>query len=373
MPSVDFGDARAPTVVIADVAARNGLGDDAATTWAFWRAEANGHQASPFRCDNGTRASMVLVRSYPPRLTGAWRLVQLMTDALAQLAPSLDALGTGARVGLALCLAERLHAPTAHRLRSDRAVLDDAARAWCAARPGVNLLGAVARGHASFAEALGHAGQMLEAQQLDAVIVGGPDGYHDADVVQGLINSERLFDGQNLDSMTPGEGAAFVLLMRPGDARRAGLAPRAAVESVAWDEEPGSMFSDTHVTGNGLARAAGAVAGRAARLGQPVPWILGDLTHESYRGREFSLSLPRAFAPGGLDDAGASFAPRATEQIRTDWLPERFGDLGAATMPTAAVLAAESFVRGDPSAPRCVLLGSSVVPARGAVLLARCA
>lgn len=365
-----FGDASRPTVVIADTAAINGIGLSAATTWSFWRAEANGQQESPFRCANGTRASMVLIRTYPPRLTGVPRLARMLREALAQLGPSLDALGPSARVGVVLCLAERFHESAERSLRAQRGAIEGEVVRWCEVRGNASLAGTVARGHASLAEALVLAGRLLEESALDAVIVGGPDGHHDADVVEGLILSERLFDGKNLDSMIPGEGCALLLLTRPYDARRAGLVARAVVESAAHDAEPGGMFSDTHCTGLGLARAASALTERAAAMRQPIAWILGDLTNESYRGREHSLALPRAFAPGGLDDGGASFAPRAAERVRTDWLPLRFGDLGAATMTTAAVIASEAFVRGDPRPRRCVILGSSVVPARGAVMLA---
>ena len=50
-------------------------------------------------------------------------------------------------------------------------------------------------------------------------------------------------------------------------------------------------------------------------------------------------------------------------------LPMRFGDLGAATLPTAAVLAAQALVRGAPPSQRCLLCASSVAEERGAVLL----
>ncbi len=83
------------------------------------------------------------------------------------------------------------------------------------------------------------------------------------------------------------------------------------------------------------------------------------------------MSLPAsARHRWGLDDGGASARRRVLDALRADWLPLRFGDLGAATMPTAAVLATESFLRGDPEASRCLLLGTSTVSARGAALLA---
>lgn len=370
MTAAHFGVASSPTVVIADTAAINGLGFDPATTWAFWRAEANGQQASPFRDDNGERATMVLVRTLPPTLTGAARLAHMLRDCLAQIAPSVDALGAGARVGVFLCLAARMHEASLPRPRADRAWLDGEVARWCLGRAGATHATTLAQGHASLAEAIARAGALLESGALDAALVGGPDGYHDADVVQGLLRAERLFDGKNLNSMIPGEGCALLLLTRPYDASRAGLRPQAVVESAGYDREPGGMFSDAHVTGMGLARALDVVAGRAAAWGRPIPWILGDLTNETYRGRELSLALPRAFAPGGLDDGGVSFATRATDDARADWLPVRFGDLGAATMSTAAVIACEAFARGDPSPRRCVILGSSESPARGAVMLA---
>ena len=76
----------------------------------------------------------------------------------------------------------------------------------------------------------------------------------------------------------------------------------------------------------------------------------------------------RALAPGGMD-GGKDFRPVAVDELPIDFLPLRFGDLGAATLPTAAVIASQAFVRGAPSASNCLCVGSSVGPDRGAVLL----
>jgi 3-oxoacyl-[acyl-carrier-protein] synthase-1 len=368
MSATHFGDARAPSVVVVDLAARNGLGVDPATTWAFWRAELLGHHPSPFRDDRGERLTMVLQRHLPPRLTGVARLAQTLRETLLPLGASLDALG--GRTGVILGVAERFHDPHTPALRAQRDALSQCLDGWCAERPQTASLGLVAEGHAGFAAAAARAGEALIDGALDVAVVAGVDSYHDADVVQGLLRSERVFDGKNLDSMTPGEGCAALVLTRPHDAKRAGLAALAVLESVGRGEEPGPMVSDRHVTGEGLTEAIDALATRAAALGEPLGWILGDLTNESYRSREHALAFPRAFAPGGLDDGDASARRRVLDDLRADWLPLRFGDLGAATMPTAAVLATESFLRGDPGARRCLLLGTSTVMARGAALLA---
>jgi 3-oxoacyl-[acyl-carrier-protein] synthase-1 len=363
-----FGDARAPSVVIVDLAARNGLGVDPATTWALWRAELLGHQPSPFRDDRGERLTMVLQRHLPPRLTGVARLVQILRETLRPLGPTLDALG--GRTGVVLAVAERFHDPHAPALRAQRDALAQALDGWCAERPQTLSHGLVAEGHAGFATAAAWAGEALVGGALDVVVVAGVDSYHDGDVVQGLLCSERVFDGKNLDSMTPGEGGAALVLTRPHDAKRAGLATLAVLESVGRGEEPGPMLSDRHVTGDGLTAAIEPLAARAAAMGEPLGWILGDLTNESYRSREHALAFPRAFAPGGLDDGGATARRRALDDLRADWLPLRFGDLGAATLPTAAVLATESFLRGDPAPQRCLLIGTATVAARGAAMLA---
>ncbi len=358
-----------PELAVIAVGATNGLGFNAAHTWAFWRAEANGLQASPFRCPNGTRATMVLVRTYPPRLTGVERLVRLLDDTLPQVSGAVDALGADARVAVVLCLAAHLDDPVAPALRRVRARLEARVEAWRARHPGLSLERVVARGNASLAEALAHVGEALATGRADAGLVVSVDSGHDPDVVQGMILSERLFDGENVDACIPGEGAACLLVAGMDGAVRAGHPPLAFVACAATGEEPGSMFAPRACTGRGLAEALGAVAAEGAALRRPIAWMLGDLTNERHRTREYQLALPRAFAPGGLDDAGQSFQSRAAAEVAIDFLPLRFGDLGASTMTTAAVIAAESFARGDPTADHCAIFGVSVSSARGAVLL----
>lgn len=356
-------------LAIADTGAVNGLGFTARQTWAFWRAEAVGHTETPFRCPNGSRAVMVAVRTLPPRATGAARMTALMDAAFGQLGRALTALGPHARTGVVLCLGERYHDPVAPRLRRERASLEARVAEWAAEGRAVELAATVAEGSASMAGALMVAAELLDAGRYEAVAVGGVDTHYDGDQVEGLLLSERLFDGKNVDSMIPGEGAAFALVTRTATAHRAGLAPRAMVLAAAVDAEPGSMLSGEVCTGHGLARVMRAAAVAGASRGRPVPWIVGDLTNESYRAFELQLALPRAFAAGGLDDGGAGHVKLAEESVRRDFLPFRFGDLGAATMPTATVVATEAFVRGDPRPRSCLVFAASVTSPRGAVYL----
>ena len=87
-----------------------------------------------------------------------------------------------------------------------------------------------------------------------------------------------------------------------------------------------------------------------------VDWVIGDVNNEPDRVAAWTLAFPRAFSPGGLDTAGQDWAPTAADGLRADFPAECFGDLGAAMLPTGAVLALEAGRRGDPAAHR-VLLG----------------
>ena len=102
-----------------------------------------------------------------------------------------------------------------------------------------------------------------------------------------------------------------------------------------------------------------------------LDWMLGDVTHEDYRMQEFMFAFPRLCATEGLDTGGVGAYQVLQPLFDFDFIPERFGDLGAATMPTGVVLAAEAFSRGDPEAHTCLLFGASVTTERGGLLLVR--
>ncbi|WP_224372268.1 beta-ketoacyl synthase N-terminal-like domain-containing protein [Hyalangium versicolor] len=356
-------------VAIVGTGAFNGLAFNAAQSWAFWRAEATGVVESPFRCANGFRATMVLARTLSPRAVGVERMEALALGALEELVPALGAGGGGGPRALWLGLPERYGEGAGREHVAERRRLEQSVQAWCNRHAGKMPVNLVPRGHASLAWAL-EAFSEVASGRLEAAIVGGVDTYYAPEVVDELLTQERLFDGDNLDSFIPGEGAAFLVLMRPRVAQRQGLPVLARVEAVATGFEPGAMFSEQSCTGNGLAQAVrGAVQGLPAS-GRRLEWLLGDLTNENYRAQEFQLALPRGVAPGGLDSAGKDYQPIAADEVQADFLPLRFGDLGAATLPTAAIIAAHTYMRDPPVTRTCLLMGSSVGPHRGAMLMA---
>lgn len=355
-------------VGLCAMGAFNGLAFDAHQTWAFWRAEAVGVSEGPFRCANGTRATMLSARTLPPRLCGAERLVALVDGALGQLEAPLAQLRGAARLRLWLGLPER-YGPEASKARAvERRHLEDHVKRWCErSAAGAPVIG-VPRGAASLAFALAEACADVASGQVEAAIVGGVDTYHAPDVMDELMAQSRLFDGENLDSLIPGEGAAFLVITRPRVATSVGLSNLALVDAVGLGQEPGSLLSEAPCTGMGLTHAMRAATGGQRDPNWRLEWLLGDVNNESYRSTELQLALPRALAPGGMD-AGKGYRPVAVDDLPVDFLPLRFGDLGAATLPTAAIIASQAFLRGVPKATNCLCVSSSQGPDRGAVLL----
>lgn len=355
--------------LVAATSAVNGLAFDSHQTWAFWRADGSALTQTPFVLRNGDRATMAIVQSLDPRLTGLPRIATLIEAALMHLGDPLTQIRVAVRAGVWIAVHEHLSESRDPYFGPMRQRLQQRIAEWLAARGFRAPVECVARGHAGFAHALQRAAAQLDDGSIDLAIVGGADSYYDPLRIDMLEESARIFDHERTDAFVPGEGAAFVVLVRPSLARQAGLETLAAIETIAVDEEPAPMGSDKPCTAVGLTRVLKAITDPLKAEKRRLDWMLGDLTNESYRAREMVLALPRAFAPGGLDTAGRTYQPVVADRFRGDQLPEAFGDLGAATMPTGLVIATQAFLRGDPSANNCMIAASSTSADRGAILV----
>lgn len=352
--AVHWEGSAAPVVVAT--AAWNGMGATPHQVWAWRRAEMNAFTESPFLCANSSRAIMAHIRTLPMRSTGTERLVAIGQALLEPLAGRLSDTGRGElRVALSFGLAERFGR---NDRQAERTSLEQAFARVFLARGIEVATSSLPLGHAAFARTILDAGRALGERAADVVILGGVDTYYEPDAIDELTGQRRLFDGDNLDSLLPGEGGAFCVLVRAVVARRLGWPHLARIESAAVGYEPAAMGSEVHCAGLGLSRPLRAIADRLATEQRSVDLWLTDLTNETYRAQEWLLAFARV--------ADASSATAEQQSIA-----ERLGDLGAASMPTGVVLAAESFLRGAPDAATCVVSGSSVGHERGAVLLAR--
>jgi 3-oxoacyl-[acyl-carrier-protein] synthase-1 len=352
------GDYEAASVVCG-TSAVNGLGFTPHQIWAFRRAELTPFAEAPFMCANGFRTTLAHVRTLPPRMVGVDRMIALATQALEPIIASLAALPAGARLDFALCMPERFAGdPTRGDVPRERRMLENAlSEIVKVARPGVALK-PHARGHASLASAMMATGASLAKREIDVAIVGGVDTYYDPEVIDRLVTEHRIFDGENLDTFIPGEGAAFLLTARRDMAKRCRWPGLARIEAAVTGREPASLHTQLPNLALGMSRVMRAISDRLKKERRFVDLWLSDVTNENYRVHEWLLAFPRASAGVCRDETDVQF------------LPVLLGDLGAATMATGAVLGIEAFVRGDPQARTCVVTGASELRDRGAVLLA---
>lgn len=353
-----FGGAYGHELWVGPTTAINCLGFSSHQLWAFRRAELTGYGESPFRLESGERATLAFVPTLPPTSFGAQRMLPLLTDTLAPLAQRAGiAFGASARLGVALCLPERMngkHALRRHAL--ERKQLETRVLACCTDAGFTPELNVQAHGHAAGARALLWASMQLQSDALDAVIVGGVDSHYDPDVMDTLMRARRVFCSDRIEAMIPGEAASFALIARSGRLRSAGITAQCKLESVSVGEEPCHLGIDTPCLGLGLSRTLQVISDRLLAERRSLDWILGDVTNEDYRTRELQLAYPRF-----VRDV-------VQREIPLEFLPMAMGDLGAATLPTALAIAAEGLSRGDPVADTCLLFAGSDGEDRGAAL-----
>jgi 3-oxoacyl-[acyl-carrier-protein] synthase I len=344
-----WGSSTAP--VVLDTATINGLGTNPHQTWAFRRAESTAFVGSPFRLPNGKRVTFARVRQLEPRMMGAARLDALAERVLGDARAMIERLPREARIGVVLCLPERLSG------EDRRAARSRIERLMVSRVNNTSEVITIARGHASLGYGLIEVAERMRERKLDFAVVLGVDSYYDADVMDDLVMRQQILDSDSHDAFVPGEAASLLVLARQEVARRLALSFCATIESVGTGEEVATTDNQVGLLGLGLSRIAVALCKKLKQEKQRLAWWISDATGETFRIQELQLAWPRA----------AHLV--MSREDRFDLLPTHFGDLGAATMATALVLGVEGLRRGDPDGHYCLATGSSPGGSRGAVLI----
>ncbi len=353
-----FGVGRSTEPVVIATSTINALAATPYQTWAFRRAEITGFVGSPFRLPSGNPLTFARVRQLDPRMIGADRLVALAQRALQPIHELIARVPTRARVGVALCVSERLDAEHGdQRGRYARRQLESTVIGPLVERGYDVMARTIAKGHASFGYAAREIGGMLESGRMDVALVFGVDSYYDPFVLEELFAQERVLDSDWREAFVPGEAASCLVLARPDVARDIGATPLATLDSVATNEEVATVDNDVGLLGLGLSRAAVAVVKRSKQEKRTLDWWISDATGEPFRIQELQLAWPRA--------SHLAMTPDGT----LDLLPTHLGDIGAATMPTAATLLIEGLRRGAPAGRTGVVTASSNSGARSVVLM----
>lgn len=213
------------------------------------------------------------------------------------------------------------------------------------------------QGRASGVIALDYALKMLRSDRSTPfVLVGGVDSYLEPALLARLGSEGRIPSGLITDAFIPGEGAAFLLLARPGEARRHGLTPLAGVAGVGLGEEKGHRYSSEPYLGEGLAGAFARVFSQV-EAPPPIRCVYAGLNGESFWAKEWGVAYLRN-------------AKRFVADVRIEHPVQSIGDPGAALGPLMVGLAAIGIQRGYRQ-ESCLVWCSSDHEARGAVLVSR--
>jgi 3-oxoacyl-[acyl-carrier-protein] synthase-1 len=214
--------------------------------------------------------------------------------------------------------------------------------------------GMFARDRGGGVMAFQYAMQLLDGG-CDAVAVGGIDSYFDPDCLEWLDAEYRLHALETENGFIPGEGAAFVMLVRRS--RVSGLKKLASIVGASVVDEPRPYGSDEPTHGLGMTMAIKEAAGPLAKA-RRVSWMLTDVANERHRVDEWQLASGRSF--------------RAfTEDARHDQPLLKTGDVGAASAALLFAMACTHWEIGSAPGDVALVATHSDGAERGAMIVAQ--
>jgi 3-oxoacyl-[acyl-carrier-protein] synthase-1 len=211
---------------------------------------------------------------------------------------------------------------------------------------------------------LGHAGGLLCMEQALSLIlngksqmclVGGVDSYLAPETLEWLDDLEQLHSETTIWGFCPGEGAGFCLLTSWTFATDIGLSSDIDLVAAASCNEPNPIKTETVCIGQGLTEAF-RKSFAFLPIDSHINQTICDMNGEPYRGNEYGFAMLRTTA---------SFAEDADFMTPADC----WGDVGAASGPLFAILAAFAAKKGYSPGPCTLLWASSEGGLRGTALL----
>ena len=186
--------------------------------------------------------------------------------------------------------------------------------------------------HAGFVATLAAAADMVASGRVDRCLAGAVDSCLDPEFLLAAAVKGVLKTAANPVGFVPGEAAAFALLERTADARRAAAHPIASFTCGRVVPGEFDRFSDNPPDGTVLARAIRSLLATEARRAD-IALVIGDLNGDEYRARTWGGALARVRSRTVLN------APM--------WVPAQgFGETGSAAGAVGMCLAARAMERG---------------------------
>ena len=340
--------------LIVGTGARTPLGLNAPSTAAAVRAGLAAMADHPFMTDKFGEP-MVVARDaeLPVELGTIDRFLSLaLPSAREALGPLLETRGRSPQVRVFIALPEeRPGLP-----RSLEETLAERFGSALSEEIDVQELSCHCLGNAGGLICMEHALSAITNSRDSLCLVGGVESYLEPETLEWLDETEQLHSESTIWGFCPSEAAGFCLLASEELAHRLGLSAQVKLLSAGSAMEPNCVRTDTVCIGEGLSEAFGTTLAGLPTDGAQVDHTICDMTGEPYRGNEYGFAMLRS--PGRFADESDFEAPA-----------DCWGNVGAASGPLFATLAAFAAEKGYAPGLHTFLWASSDGGQRAAALL----
>lgn len=340
-------------IPIIGTGARTPLGLNAPATAAAVRAGVTMMQEHPFMIDKqGEKMVVSLDAELPIEIGGVDRFIQLAVD------PSLEALKAILDASLsipAISIFVTLPEPRPGVHKNLELEFGERFRSHLSEYVEIHHFSCHSLGHAGGLACIENALSRIGSARSQLCLVGGIESYLDPETLEWLDEMEQLHSQSTIWGFCPGEGAGFCLFASQEVADGLGLSGSVQLLSAASANEINRIKTETVCIGEGLSEAFKKTLANLPNEAR-VDHTISDMNGEPYRGDEYGFAMLRS--RGKLSDESDFQTPA-----------DCWGDVGAASGPLFAILAAFAAEKGYAPGPLTLLSTSSEGGLRAAALL----
>ena len=345
-------------VAVTGLGARTPLGTDAQSTFAALRAGLGRFGECAFLRSprSGGPITVALAAEVDPQKPLIERLRELAAGAAREALQTMPVASFGRPLGMVLAMAQdRPGLEAAAKRQVAQAVVSELSN-HPISRPHCRVVGS---GHDGGMAGLAQAAKWLNSGELGACLVGGVESCVNLPFLDWLDKNERLKARDRPFGHTPGEAAAFLLLVPAASIAtptRDGAAS-AWIASVSHATEPCPWYSGQPTLAQGLTQAIAGLFAKPSLRDLRTDVVYSDLNGEPWRVDEWSAAYLRT-----ADNQG--------EPLHLRHPADCWGDVGAASAPLLAAMASLEVVHPRMrSHSALVFTASDVTPGRAAGLI----
>jgi len=207
----------------------------------------------------------------------------------------------------------------------------------------------IAQGRVGFANALLYARKLVYEEGVSPLLIMAVDSLLVAATLEGFDRNGRLLTNNNSNGFMPGEGAAGVLISRPGEE------PALCLDGIGFGTESAHIESELPLRADGLVAAVRAALNDSACELHDLDVRITDSSGEQYYFKEAALTLARLL--------------RQRKEEFDIWHPaDCIGEIGSAIGPALLVMADAACRKGYAPGSRMLIHAGNDLGERAAIV-----